>query len=30
MLTAARGAYLRWGAHAKVADVDQQLTDLGD
>lgn len=30
MLGAARGAYQRWGAHAKVADVDQQLTDLGD
>ncbi len=30
MLTAGRDAYQRWGAHAKVADIDQQLTDLGD
>ena len=30
MLTAGRDAYRRWGADAKVADVDQQLTDLGD
>ena len=30
MLGASRDAYARWGAVAKVSDIDQLLADLGD